>query len=172
MLHSQLSVRGRNHGWCDLVQLLTSHICYIAIVPICDMCKLYHIFTKPVFSFGRINADEAFRFGLVSSVVEPDQLMSHAVALAQKIALHSHPVVAKAKECVNMAEEVGLTSGLAYERYVGYVLSCKRIQAHFCASMLHQAMTIIVIDIRVDSSHVIVRILYSAGSDVCQRGSF
>lgn len=64
----------------------------------------------------RINADEALRLGLVSSVVEPDQLMSHAVTLAQKIAHHSHPVVAKAKECVNVAEEVGLTSGLAYER--------------------------------------------------------
>ena len=141
-------------------------MCYIAIVQICDMCKLYHIFTKPVFLFGRINADEAFRFGLVSSVVEPDQLMSHAVTLAQKIARHSHPVVAKAKECVNMAEEVGLTSGLAYERYVRYVLSCKGRNAHFCASMLHQAM--IVIDISVDCSHVVVRMLYSAGSDVCQ----
>ena len=116
-----------------------------------------------MFSFGRINADEALRLGLVSSVVEPDQLMSHAVNLAQKIARHSHPVVAKAKECVNMAEEVGLTSGLAYERYVRYVLSCKGRNAHFCASMLHQAMMII--DISVECSHAVVCILYSAGSD-------
>lgn len=64
----------------------------------------------------RINADEALRLGLVSSVVEPDQLMSHVVALAQKISRNSHPVVAKAKECVNMAEEMGLTAGLSYER--------------------------------------------------------
>jgi len=67
-------------------------------------------------SHGRINADEALRLGLVSSVVEPDQLMSHAVALAEKIARHSQPVVAKAKECVNMAEQIGLTAGLSYER--------------------------------------------------------
>lgn len=100
------------------------------------------MFTKPIFSFGRINADEALRLGLVSSVVEPDQLMSHAVTLAQKIARHSHPVVAKAKECVNVAEEVGLTSGLAYERYVRCVLSCKGKRACFCASMLHQAIII------------------------------
>lgn len=49
-------------------------------------------------------------------MVEPDQLLSHAVALAQKIAGYSHPVVAKAKECVNMAEQLGLSAGLSYER--------------------------------------------------------
>lgn len=50
-------------------------------------------------------------------MVEPDQLLHHAVALAQKIARHSHPVVAKAKECVNMAEQIGLSAGLSYERW-------------------------------------------------------
>ena len=64
----------------------------------------------------RIDADEALRLGLISSVVEPDQLLDHAVALAQKIARYSHPVVAKAKECVNMAEQIGLSDGLSYER--------------------------------------------------------
>lgn len=64
----------------------------------------------------RIDADEALRLGLVSTVVEPDQLLGHAVTLAQKIASYSHPVVAKAKECVNIAEEVGLSAGLSYER--------------------------------------------------------
>jgi len=122
---------------------------------------------SPYISFGRINADEALRLGLVSSVVEPDQLMSHAVALAQKIARHSHPVVAKAKECVNMTEEVGLTSGLAYERYVRYALSCKGRHACFCAPMSRQ--DIIIIDIRSGCSHVIVCVLCSAGSDARQR---
>ena len=42
--------------------------------------------------------------------------MSHVIALAQKISRNSHPVVAKAKECVNVAEEMGLTAGLSYER--------------------------------------------------------
>ena len=66
--------------------------------------------------FGRISADEALRLGLVSSVVEPDQLINHAVALAHRISCNSQPVVAKAKECVNMAEQVGLNPGLSYER--------------------------------------------------------
>lgn len=65
----------------------------------------------------RIDADEALRLGLVSTVVEPDHLLNHAVALAQKIAHYSHPVVAKAKECVNMAEQSGLSAGLSYERW-------------------------------------------------------
>ena len=64
----------------------------------------------------RIDADEALRLGLVSKVVEPDQLMHHAIELAHHISRFSHPVVAKAKECVNMAEEVGLSAGLSYER--------------------------------------------------------
>ena len=123
-----------------------------------------------MFSFGRINADEALRLGLVSSVVEPDQLMSHAVTLAQKIARHSHLVVAKAKECVNMAEEVGLTSGLACERYVRYMLSCKAKHGCFCASLSPQAITII--DMRIECSHAVVCLLCSAGSDVCQRDHF
>ena len=42
--------------------------------------------------------------------------MEHAIALAQKIAQFSHPVVAKAKECVNVAEQIGLSAGLSYER--------------------------------------------------------
>ena len=66
--------------------------------------------------FCRISAEEALRLGLISSIVEPEELLNHAVALAQKIARHSQLVVAKAKECVNMAEQVGLNAGLSYER--------------------------------------------------------
>ena len=64
----------------------------------------------------RISAEEALRLGLISSVVEPEELLSHAVALAQKIARQSPIAVSKAKGCVKMAEEVGLNAGLAYER--------------------------------------------------------
>ena len=64
----------------------------------------------------RINAEEVLRLGLVSRVVEPDELLPKAIELAHKISSFSQPAVAKAKECINMAEQVGLTAGLAYER--------------------------------------------------------
>lgn len=64
----------------------------------------------------RISAEEALRLGLVSRLLEPDELLPKAIELAHKISSFSQPAVAKAKECVNMAEDVSLTAGLAYER--------------------------------------------------------
>ena len=64
----------------------------------------------------RIDADEALRLGLVSRVVEPDDLLPQAIHLAHNIAKYSQAAVAKAKECVNIAEQVSLNAGLAYER--------------------------------------------------------
>lgn len=64
----------------------------------------------------RISAEEALRLGLVSRVLEPGELLPKAIELVHKISSFSQPAVAKAKECVNMAEEVSLTAGLAYER--------------------------------------------------------
>ena len=63
-----------------------------------------------------IDAAEAERAGLVARVVPADKLMDEALAMAQKIASHSLPVVLKVKESVNRAFETTLAEGLLFER--------------------------------------------------------
>jgi len=63
-----------------------------------------------------IDAAEAERAGLVARLVPADKLMEEAVAVAEKIAGFSLPVVLKIKEAVNRAYESSLTEGLLFER--------------------------------------------------------
>ena len=44
--------------------------------------------------------------------------MPEAIKIGVKIAKKSAPSISLAKECVNQAEELGLTQGLLYERRV------------------------------------------------------
>src|SRR4051812_26143016 len=59
-----------------------------------------------------IDAVEAERSGLVARVVPAAQLETEAMALADKIASHSLPVVLKIKEAINRAYESSLAEGL------------------------------------------------------------
>lgn len=68
----------------------------------------------------RIDAATAEKHGLVAKVVPEDNLVEEALALANKIAAYSQPVVAIAKECVNKAYELSLSEGLNYERKLFY----------------------------------------------------
>jgi enoyl-CoA hydratase len=52
-----------------------------------------------------VEADEAYRFGLLSSVVAPERLMEEATAWARAIAGRPREVVAAAKRAVNLALE-------------------------------------------------------------------
>ena len=63
-----------------------------------------------------MGAQEAADRGLVSRVVPIDKLVEEAIAIGVKIASKSAPSIAMAKECVNQAEELGLSQGLLYER--------------------------------------------------------
>ena len=65
-----------------------------------------------------MDADEACQRGLVSRVVEPEQLIEEAVKIGLKIAQYSQPSISQAKECVNMALELPLSHGLLFERRV------------------------------------------------------
>ena len=63
-----------------------------------------------------MDAEEAERSGLVSRVVPAASLLDEAVAVAQKIAKLSRPIVMMAKEAVNRAYETTLTEGVRFER--------------------------------------------------------
>lgn len=61
-----------------------------------------------------IDAAEAHRVGLISDVVEPDQLMDLAVTLAEKIASNAPLSVKAAKQAAVMGLEMPLDHGIAF----------------------------------------------------------
>ena len=63
-----------------------------------------------------MDAQEAERAGLVSRVVPLEKLMEEAMAVAEKIASYSLPVVMMIKESINRAYEGTLTEGILFER--------------------------------------------------------
>src|SRR5919106_603845 len=65
-----------------------------------------------------MDAHEAERSGLVSRVVSLPKLMEEALAVAEKIANYSAPVVMMIKESINRAYETALAEGSLFERRV------------------------------------------------------
>ena len=63
-----------------------------------------------------MDAPEAERAGLVSRVVPLEKLMDEALAVAEKIASYSLPVVMMIKESINRAYESTLAEGVLFER--------------------------------------------------------
>jgi enoyl-CoA hydratase len=63
-----------------------------------------------------MDAQEAERAGLVSRVVPLDKLKEEALAVAQKVAGYSLPVVMMIKESINRAFETSLADGIMFER--------------------------------------------------------
>jgi enoyl-CoA hydratase len=63
-----------------------------------------------------MDAAEAERAGLVSRVVPVDKLLDEAIAVAERIAGLSQPVVMMVKESVNRAFETTLAEGVRFER--------------------------------------------------------
>ena len=63
-----------------------------------------------------MDAAEAERAGLVSRVVPDGKLLEEAMAVAEKIASYSLPVVMMIKESVNRAYESTLSEGVLFER--------------------------------------------------------
>jgi len=65
-----------------------------------------------------MDASEAERAGIVSRVVPLDKLADEAMAVAEKIANYSLPVIMMIKETVNRAYETTLSEGVHYERRI------------------------------------------------------
>jgi len=63
-----------------------------------------------------MDAQEAERAGLVSRIVPLEKLMDEALAVAEKIAGYSLPVVIMIKESINRAYESTLAEGVLFER--------------------------------------------------------
>lgn len=63
-----------------------------------------------------MDAREAERCGLVARVVPAENLREEAIALAQKIASFSQPVVQMVKEAVRAAENMPLMNGIRFEK--------------------------------------------------------
>jgi enoyl-CoA hydratase len=67
-----------------------------------------------------MDAEEAERAGLVARVVPTNDLLDEALKLAETIAAKSQPMVAMAKEAVNVAFETTLSEGIRFERRLFY----------------------------------------------------
>jgi len=65
-----------------------------------------------------MDAQEAERAGLVSRIVPLEKLMEETLAVADKIANYSLPVVMMIKESINRAYETSLAEGVMFERRV------------------------------------------------------
>lgn len=70
-----------------------------------------------------IDAQEAYRIGLVNKVFPHEELMDKAMELAQKIASRPPLAVKYAKEAVNRSQEGDKASGFALESYL-HALTC------------------------------------------------
>jgi enoyl-CoA hydratase len=67
-----------------------------------------------------MDAEEAERANLVARVVPAADLLDEALKLAETIAEKSQPIVAMAKEAINVSYEAPLQQGLLFERRVFY----------------------------------------------------
>jgi len=68
-----------------------------------------------IFTGENINAEEAYRIGLVNKVAEIEDLMEEAYKLADKIKSKSGIAISYAKESMNRGIETDIETGIAYE---------------------------------------------------------
>lgn len=68
-----------------------------------------------IYTCKRINAEEAYRIGLVNKVVEPEVLLDEARAMAKVIAENAPIAVSQCKEAITVGAQMDLDSALEFE---------------------------------------------------------
>lgn len=68
-----------------------------------------------IFTGSHIDAQEAYRIGLVNKVTDKDTLMEEAYKMADKIKSNSGAAVRYSKESINIGYETDIDTGIAYE---------------------------------------------------------
>lgn len=63
-----------------------------------------------------IKADKALIIGLVNKMVQGEQLIDEAYAMAETLLKAGPVALGYAKECIDRSEEISLSAGIAYER--------------------------------------------------------
>lgn len=69
-----------------------------------------------IFTAGAIDAEEALRVGLVSYVVEPEELMPKAYEIARKITKNSKLAIRYSKESINTGMQADIDTGMNIEK--------------------------------------------------------
>lgn len=75
---------------------------------------------------GSIDAEEAYRIGLVNHVVPLNELMDYAMQLAMKLATKSPLVLKMVKDAVNTGLNLSLAEGIEYEKKIFAILCGSR----------------------------------------------
>ena len=68
-----------------------------------------------IFTCDRIDAQEAYRIGLVNKVVPQAELMDTCMAMAEKLLTKSSYAISIAKACIETGMDTDLASGLELE---------------------------------------------------------
>lgn len=68
-----------------------------------------------IYTCSMIDAEEAYRIGLVNKVVEPEMLLDEAIGMAEKIIANAPIAVSQCKSAINTGAQMDLDSALAYE---------------------------------------------------------
>lgn len=91
-----------------------------------------------LFTADTLDAQEAYRIGLVNRVYPLPELMSHALAMAQKIASRAPIAVQLTKSAIYKGQNVDLLSGQAYEAEVFGQTFSTHDQKEGCSAFLEK----------------------------------